>query len=344
MGKFRDTFFNISNGLASAIPLKMLQNASGTKAIFPFYHIVSDVKEPHISNLYAYKNSKQFEQDLDFLLKHFKPLTFTQVQEYSIEPKKYDYPSFFLSFDDGLKQFYDVIAPILLRKGIEAACFLNSAFIDNKALFFRYKSSLLIEELTIKKPSANTITEIKNKFKQHGFQEDNIIKNLLAVKYNNAFILDEIAELLNYDFNDFLQKNKPYLTSQQIEELIKQGFIFGAHSIDHPEYRFLNLEDQLFQTEQSIEKIKTKFNLSYSIFSFPFTDFGVSDEFFVQVLGNNWADITFGCAGIKKEIYSRHIQRLSMEQANLTAEQIIKTEMLYNSMRRMAGKHKIIRK
>ena len=37
-----------------------------------------------------------------------------------------------LTFDDGFRELHDVVAPILLRKGIPATFFVNSAFIDNK--------------------------------------------------------------------------------------------------------------------------------------------------------------------------------------------------------------------
>ncbi|RYD69268.1 MAG: hypothetical protein EOP53_27470, partial [Sphingobacteriales bacterium] len=91
------------------------------------------------------------------MLKHFKPLRFAEVQEIA-KGSTVKYPSFFLSFDDGLRSFYEVAAPVLQRKGIEAACFVNSSCIDNKALFFRYKASLLIEELSVKNISPGKIS------------------------------------------------------------------------------------------------------------------------------------------------------------------------------------------
>lgn len=46
-----------------------------------------------------------------------------------------------------MRQCYDVILPILEAKGIPATFFINSGFIDNKDLFFRFKASFLIDEL-----------------------------------------------------------------------------------------------------------------------------------------------------------------------------------------------------
>lgn len=68
---------------------------------------------------------------------------------------------------------------------------------------------------------------------------------LLKIDYKNKEKLDTIAQLINYNFNDYLAKQKPYLTSQQIKELIQQGFYFGAHSKNHPEYQFIDLKEQI---------------------------------------------------------------------------------------------------
>ncbi|RXM60445.1 polysaccharide deacetylase family protein, partial [Chryseobacterium sp. CH1] len=56
-----------------------------------------------------------------------------------------------LTFDDGFREFYDVVAPILERKGIYACNFVNPAFIDNEEMMFRCKSSLLADAVDKKK-------------------------------------------------------------------------------------------------------------------------------------------------------------------------------------------------
>ena len=96
----------------------------------PFYHVVSNQKLPYVLN-YPYRNSIQFEKELDFYLEHFKPVPL----EYLIENPSSKEKVFHLSFDDGLSECAEVIAPVLLRKGIPATFFVNSAFTDNRAFF-----------------------------------------------------------------------------------------------------------------------------------------------------------------------------------------------------------------
>lgn len=114
----------------------------GLPTIFPFYHTVSDKKLAHIRHLYHYRSVREFEQELDFFLKHYEPVEPGQlIKEGTISGKK----QFLLTFDDGFAEIYHVIAPLLTKKGIPAIFFLNTGFIDNKDLFYRCKASILAE-------------------------------------------------------------------------------------------------------------------------------------------------------------------------------------------------------
>jgi peptidoglycan/xylan/chitin deacetylase (PgdA/CDA1 family) len=335
-------FYNISN-LELILPIKILIHLSGQKVIFPFYHSVSDVVKLHIKHLYKVRSPAEFERDLDYLLKHFKPLSLEEFLDFingNVIIKK---KAFLLSFDDGLKEFHDIIAPILKRKGIPAINFLNSAFIDNKDLFFRYKESILVEKCL-----SNNF--LKKKVKQWLLDKKlpagNISNSILSIPYSNKQYLDDLASILEVNFQDYLNINQPYLNSDQINSLIAQGFIFGAHSIDHPLYSELELSQQLYQTQASIQKITSKFNLKYKIFSFPFTDYNVSKIFFDQIFHEKTplADLTFGCAGLKLDSCQKNIQRIPIEIADFSAHHVIYGEYLYFILKSFLNKNRIQRR
>ena len=294
---------------------KQLIRLSGKKLILPFYHIVSDNNPTHIAHLYPHKSISSFRNDLDYLLKHFEPISLKEL----IEIKKNNLPlqknCFHLTFDDGLSEFYHVVAPILLEKKIPATVFLNSNFIDNKALFFRYKASILADELTA--------------------------DNVLDFSYHQENELDELAKIFDIRWDDYLTSHQPYLTSVQIQELINQGFTFGAHSKNHPLYSELTLEEQLEQTLSSLEVISAQFKLDYNVFSFPFTDDKVKKSFFDAIA--NKTDLTFGSAGLKEDSVKTNLQRIPME-TKFDAEVHIKTQYVAYLIKRLIGKWIIKRK
>jgi len=124
------------------------------------------------------------------------------------------------------------------------------------------------------------------------------------------------------------------------------GFSIGAHSIDHPEYFNLKIQDQLDQTIESINWVKEKLNPKHNLFAFPFTDYGVSKQFFDHIYNdhNLNLDLSFGCAGFKDDYHPRHLQRLPIEISKQSASNVITKEYFAYLLKRIIGKNKIVRK
>lgn len=297
----------------------------GKKIIFPFYHIVSDEDCPHVKNLYPIKRIKEFEKELDFLQQHYHPINLEELTNYinnNTEPSK---PSFFLSFDDGLKECYDVIAPILLKREISAAFFINSGFVNNQDLFYRYKISLIIEKIINQNISYSLS-----------------INELLNLQYADIPKIESIAQDLKINFDDFLLNEKPYMDWVEINELKNQGFYIGGHSIDHPYYYQISLEEQINQTTNSVNTVVDKLNLDYRIFSFPFTDFQVSHSFFNEVYTNKVCDFTFGTAGIKDDEIRKNIQRISMDKLNESINHYFTKNQVLYFLKKLLNKNSVI--
>lgn len=350
--------------LSMLISTPILQKIATPTRILPFYHLVSDESPPHIAHLYPIKTTKAFEKDLDYLLKYYQAVDYFEFRAIVSEEKTAKKPVFLLSFDDGLREFGEVAAPILLQKGVPAINFLNTAFIDNKALFFRYKISLLVDfllknplviaddslfaALTTMPSTALVYTPVTTALlhKQPRATQTRLQKSiaaLLQLKYHDTEKIDTFAQKIGCDFEAYLLHKKPYLFTHEIQKLEAQGFQFGAHSIDHPEYRFLPLAEQLRQTRLSTDAVQKIVGLDYRLFSFPFTDFGVSAHFFHTLAAEYIADATFGCAGQKLEAFPQHFQRIPFEQGNATAKAILHQELLAFCVKKIIGKHRISR-
>ena len=94
------------------------------------------------------ENSFPYESSVWSVIK-YKPITTFELKKFITENSALPKNAFLLSFDDGLKEVFTTIAPILLKKGVPASFFINPCFIDNNELFYRYKISLLIFILSI---------------------------------------------------------------------------------------------------------------------------------------------------------------------------------------------------
>lgn len=300
----------------------------------PVYHCVSDENLPHLKNIIPYKNTKQFEQDLDFLARHFQFVNWDEFKGFvngSFQPKK---KIALLTFDDGLREFYDVVAPILERKGIYAINFINPKFTDNKDLMFRCKASILAEKVKADKRVNPEIFSILQ-------PKENPAQQILKISYLQQDLMDRLAEVLEVDFNIFLLQKQPYMTLDQLKRITQKGFGISSHGWDHPLYHELSVGQQLETTDKTFDFLK-QHDFLYESFAFPFTDFGVKKEFFDLFFKNKDVFCTFGCAGIKLDSIERNFQRIPMENGD-PAEAVLKKELAYFRLKKILNKNKIVR-
>jgi peptidoglycan/xylan/chitin deacetylase (PgdA/CDA1 family) len=331
---------NISGIFFSAFPVKQLINLTGQNIILPFYHAVSDESLPHLRHLYSIRSVKKFTEDLDFFLRHYQPVSFSDLFELLKGTGKADNPVMALSFDDGLREVYDFIAPILLKKGIPAAIFVNTAFADNQGLFFKYKASLIIDRLDKVSHPENIYEIINSRMGTEIISKSAMIRKILNIGYERQNILDSIAELLDINFDTFLKIRKPYMTIEQLHDLQTKGFQIGSHSVNHPMYSSLGLDEQLRQTSESIKWITDNFNPGIRCFSFPFIDDGVSTDFFETIFNKDSriVDLSFGSSGMKKEKFPFHLQRIPMEKSKVGARFYLRGEYVYYALKSLFGR------
>ena len=335
---FRDLLYN----LTKPFQLGLLRKVSGENFIFPFYHLVSDTPLPHVKHLYPVVTKRQFLSDLDYLLKHFKPATTEDVLNYTRNHKKTEQPFFFLSFDDGMRECYDIVFPILEKKGLQAAFFVNPAFIGNKALFFRHRISLILETI-FNDAEGGIVSGLSGLLKSANIEKDTLTEKIRMLGYDDSEVIDEAGKICGIDFNGYLKKVKPYMTLEQIRELHTGGFLIGSHGYDHPEFGKIDEKVRQWQVTESMDYLRKNINPVISAFAFPFTDVNVPGRFFDFLYNKANVDVTFGTAGIKKDPEIKHIQRIPMEVEGKNAEKIIRSEYAYFWGKSIFGKNRIKR-
>ena len=331
MRGFKSIYFNTFNKRNINADIQQLAQKTGVHIVFPFYHVVSDNPVPHINKLYRVKTTAEFKQDLEFLLQHFTPL---HIDDYAAGNYEKGKLYFVLSFDDGLSEMITTVAPILNQLHIPATFFLNSAFINNKDLFYRYKVSLLLNNVPAEVLSKQ-IAEIIGLGKVKIQQPD---KYLLQLTWKDNTFIDNLAAACKYSFSDFLNQQQPYLTDSQISTLLQAGHSIGAHSIDHPNYSTIDPQLQFLQTSDSMHAVAEQFNLTNKYFAFPFTADGVVKELFPAMYNELNIRLSFGTAGMRKSEYTHHIERIPAESDQYNLPDIIRNEYAYHLLKKRFGK------
>ena len=329
----------------SALPLNWLLKHSSLDLLVPYHHLVSDSPVPFIEPLYAFKDLRRFEADLDYMLTHFQPVSLREVIEQRKKALPFRKKSFLLTFDDGLRQVYDVVMPLLLRKGVPAALFVCPQFVDNKELFYDLKKGLILHKLREVQPSSSLLVRIGRELHQPVTSTGQLETLVRSIHYHTQLLADKIGHILEIDFSGFAEKCRPFMSSEQIRHFISKGFEVGAHSMDHPLYSTISLEQQLRQTLDSIQWVSTTFGLPYKAFAFPHVDTGVTDSFFRRLFENEALapDLVLGNRTGMLERHPRVVHRYIGENPHLAAGTMVKAVLSYNVFNKAAGSQVISR-
>lgn len=331
MGIIKDNLYRIAN--KSFTPFFRKQS------IYPYYHIIKDEKVAHIENLYEYKNEKQFRLDLEILLKNYKPL---HPKELFVDRNTSNH--FLISFDDGLEEIHSVVYPILKEKNIKAVFFINPDFVDNTVGLYKHYISVIISHLNNETIDNDTYSQLSKILSIKYSTKQDFFKTLKETKYADRNKINEVLNFLNIDIQNYLQNKKPYVTKNQIQEMINDGFYFGGHTMSHPPLYQITFEEQKAEIIDSIDWLKTNFGINYSLFAFPFTDKSVSKRLLAALFEYDAKIVLFGNSGLKKDFDNRIVQRFSLENPKKQTEKQIVTENLYKYFNKIINKYNIKRK
>jgi peptidoglycan/xylan/chitin deacetylase (PgdA/CDA1 family) len=326
--------------ISSMAPFRLLRNLARVNPLIINYHVVADEELPHISELYAFRSVSRFIADMDFLGRHFHPIGLESFLDHIHNNNPLPDNSLLLTFDDGLRQIYDVVAPVLESKNLTATFFLTSDFIDNQVLGYDHKKSLLIRHLT-QPGNQHLIHKISTLPGLHQNRIPDLRRAIMGITYPDRFLVDNIASELNYNFDDFLHKNNPYVTTEQVRDMIARGFTFGSHSLDHPRFSELTLEEQVDQAISSTNYITGRFSLPYKVFAFPYSDRNVSLDFFARI--SSEIEASFGTHGLLSDQAGNNYQRISVERFKNPPGEVIKFHFIRKIIYSSIGRDTILR-
>ena len=254
------------------------------------YHYVRNMHEtkyPEIKGLLVDK----FRNQLDYLMKNY---TIIKTEEYiDYLEGRGDIPdnSCILSFDDGLKDHYENVFPILKEKGVSGSFFVaTKPLVDNSVLPVQKVQFLLASAgseklaselnkiLKIRYPELSGphfIDGVEHSGREAWYDEwDTTLTSNL--KYCIASlpwkVKDEIVdEIFSEFFGDESSFSKElYLNWSEIKEMLDAGMSFGTHSHSHPDLSKLSKEDQFNELKLSKEIMEEKLDREINICSYPY--------------------------------------------------------------------------
>ncbi len=216
------------------LPLATLERLVPRALIGFHYHVVSHQALPHVRHLYGFKTPEQFEGDLRYLQRHYELLSYPDLLSSNGRPHAGRQRAI-LTFDDGYRECFSVVRPILLRFGIPCTFFVTTGFLDNQRAFHRNLVSLCIDatERVTDREAESVSRDVWPDTDVAVGGRRGLVRRLRGLTRANVEI-DRACERLGVDVAHFLREERPYLTREQVRTLASDGFTIGAHTRTHP--------------------------------------------------------------------------------------------------------------
>ena len=201
----------------------------------------------------------------NYLITSFSELNFNfNLNKNEISKEK---PLLILSFDDGYKDFLDVVHPILLKNGIRA----NQNIIPSSVDSGRPPLNVLLEDYLgkVKREEVNKLRIPGYEFnsKLNIFKEGLKLSKFIKNKPNKIQKQIEV-ELFNQLGLELYSKSAPMMNIEDIKSIINHHD-WGIHSYDHSN---MHVESEDFfkkDLDLSISWFKNKLNINPEIYAFP---------------------------------------------------------------------------
>ena len=206
-----------------------------------FYHTVSDRQLAHARHLYGYKSSPQFERDLAWLKQRFTLVGHADIVRHLRGEAPLPAGAASVSFDDGLAECFHVARPLLRKHGVPCTFFVVRDLVDNAHLMHKSAVSLCLDVLEGARDDELAALVVRAG-DALGARFDS--RAALAAALRALTILDDArvraaCKAFGVDDAEALRA-RPYLTSDQIRQLAREGFTIGGHTTRHAELERLS--------------------------------------------------------------------------------------------------------
>jgi peptidoglycan/xylan/chitin deacetylase (PgdA/CDA1 family) len=281
-----------SRRLCQFVPIWAWQRIFPERVVFLCYHMVSDAKMAHLKH-YPFLSTAEFERDLNQLEARFDYVSYEESLERRSPHDTRSGTSMCLTFDDGFAECASVVRPILLRHRASCIFFIVTDLIDNRTVFFETRSALCIDAILRHPPEkvehivrdlgleqhfpaggdahyATLPAEMVRHWEQFEPRLRPLLIWLLTMRPEDAALLEQLGQRLGVDAPGYVNKVRPYLSTEQILQLRSDGFTIGAHSLSHRRLQDLPRAEAEREIVESCRAIHTLTGQTSVPFAFPY--------------------------------------------------------------------------
>lgn len=254
------------------------------------YHYVRDMhktKYPRIKGLLIEK----FRGQLAYILRHYQVIRLEDYLDFLSGGKVVPENSCVLTFDDGFKDHYATVFPILRELDLPAAFFPQTQPLVELTVPPVHKTHFLLAKIGALVFAQEVNSILRDQFPDlvEEFSIQDKIKKNLGYRWDDALTVNlkwSIAtmphgpkvEILGEIFGKYFEDERGfckelYMTWDEIREMKESGLSFGSHTHTHPALSELSEEDQVRELKDSKDVMAKEFGEDVTLFAYPYGSF-----------------------------------------------------------------------
>lgn len=240
------------------------------------YHYVRPIKNSKFTKIKGLEIN-DFIKQIDYFKKNYHFITADELLDCIYKSRSISPKSILLTFDDGFKDHYQYVFPILKKERIQGLFFPSEKPILENIVLNVHKIHFILVKVDNKKTIIKEIFNLINQeVKEYNIQSPEYYYSKLAKpsRFDTGDIIF-IKRILQRDlplplrmkitswlFEKFVTddessfSNQLYLSFDEIEEMKESGMYFGSHSYSHEWLSKLSENDLNIEIEKSCEFFK----------------------------------------------------------------------------------------
>ncbi|MDI4635986.1 MULTISPECIES: polysaccharide deacetylase family protein [Halomonadaceae] len=237
------------------------------------YHYVRPLKESRYPEIKALELDN-FRGQLDFIQHHYTAVTMEDVIAASRGEARLPEQAILLTFDDGYRDHYEHVLPVLVERGVQGSFFppacavRDGRVLDVNKIHFTLASGTnpqrLVDEIFVEMDVNRKqygllgnaeYFETFSRESRYDSAEVTFIKRILQkglpAPMRGPLIDRLFRQFVTQDERDFA--TELYMTDSQLRDLLDAGMFIGSHGDQHLWLNTLSGEEQLREVETSLE-------------------------------------------------------------------------------------------
>lgn len=211
-----------------------------------------------------------FEHEIRYLRRHYKIVSLDELVNTLASGEKFNQPTIAITIDDGFKDNYQLLFPLLKKYNIPVTIFITTAPIGTeKRLWVNWLEEII---LNTSKTSFSAGWFYSGKtFSLNDIAQKREFYQLLLGKLKDieTWKRDQYLEYIEKVLGRPNVKKPIMLNWDEIREMQRAGVAFGAHTVNHPILTNLPLDEAKEEIINSKKKIERELGVTVNHFAYP---------------------------------------------------------------------------